>query len=59
MLYGGQQRMCCHLTMIRGYYNDDDATMRILRQSCVLSQAINVPVDPSVQQPNTNFTYEI
>jgi hypothetical protein len=39
------------------YYNADDATMRALRQSLVLTPAMKVAVDPSVEQSPTNFTY--
>jgi hypothetical protein len=38
------------------YYNADHATMRALRQSFVLTPAMKVAVDPSVQQPTTIFT---
>jgi hypothetical protein len=47
------------LSSNRGPRYYDNATMRTLRQSFVLTPAMNVPVDPSVQQPTTNFTYEI
>jgi hypothetical protein len=35
-------------------YNDEDTTMRALRQSVVLTPALDVAVDPSAQQPTTN-----
>jgi hypothetical protein len=44
MIYGAQQRMFCHLTFIREYY-DADATMRALRQSFVLTPAMDVAID--------------
>jgi hypothetical protein len=41
------------------YYNPDDAKMRALHQSFVLTPATEAAVFPSVQQPTTNFTYVI
>jgi carboxypeptidase C (cathepsin A) len=39
------------------YYITDNATIRALRQSFVLTPALKVTVDPSVQQPTTNFPF--
>jgi hypothetical protein len=38
---------------------DDDATLRALRQTIVLTAAMVVAVDQSVKQAATNFTYVI
>jgi hypothetical protein len=51
--------MYCHLFLLIKYYNGDDATMRALRQTFVLTPAVKVAVDLSVKQPTTNITYVI
>jgi hypothetical protein len=38
-------------------YNADDATTRALRKTFVLTPAMKVTVDPSVEQETTNLTY--
>jgi hypothetical protein len=56
IMFEGQQRMYCHLNAMPWKY--DDATMRALRQTFVLTTEM-VPVDQSVKQATTNFTYVI
>jgi hypothetical protein len=48
MMYGGQQSMYCHLNAMPLNY-DDDATMRALRHTFVLTVAMVVAVDQSVK----------
>jgi hypothetical protein len=38
---------------------DDDATMRALRQTYLLTAGMVVAVDQSIKQETTNFTYVI
>jgi hypothetical protein len=44
MMYEGQQIMSCHLNVMPGNY-DDDATMRAMRQTFVLTTATVIAVD--------------